>query len=419
MVDPAIEAFMQDRIQRRVDDMIKKYLQKHGEITDQEKKGIESSAAKEYSLGNWLAYCAKNVEGVSLTTHPSKYSHPDANSSPVYYRPAKFNIGLLTIGDISADDDVIFRTAAYMPIYQFLTLVLKDGISIINHLVGDTESIRKQFSVVEDYPGFRAALLQIKAKNTDVYTDGKIKQVYFPTESESYHLLSIVSSSTVMFSLKAKIRAINSYEDKKEAIKSKRDNEYYEGMYKEIKNITVQGHVKSQPQNISQLNKDNFGETYLLESVPPNLEKRHIHFPKQNFFKDSFYPYEYREVFEALHRLFKTKYNNINIREGRDYRLQDLMDRIIDKMWAVRAVAAEQYRPKISQLKAHQKIWLCEEDRQTRENEDGWLDKLCREISAWTVRSYEKLLGKVACKLGEDERKHILNIINQNREALR
>ncbi len=95
------------------------------------------------------------------------------------------------------------------------------------------------------------------------------------------------------------------------------------------------------------------------------------------------------------------------------------MDRIINKMWAVRAVSKEQYRPESSQLKPHHKIWLCDEFQQDREEENDWLDKLCNEIAGWIIRTYEKLLGKQAYKLGESERLHIHEIVTQNREALR
>lgn len=109
----------------------------------------------------------------------------------------------------------------------------------------------------------------------------------------------------------------------------------------------------------------------------------------------------------------------MHIREGRDYRIQDLMERIIDKMWKVRAVSKEQYRSENSQLKVHQKIWLCEEFSQLREVENEWLDELCNEISSWIIRTYEKLLGKQAFKLGEEERLHIYGIVTKNKEALR
>ena len=108
----------------------------------------------------------------------------------------------------------------------------------------------------------------------------------------------------------------------------------------------------------------------------------------------------------------------MHIREGRDYRLQNLMERIIDKMWAVRAVSKEQYRSESSQLKPHQKIWLCEEFQQIREEENDWLDKLCKEIASWIIRTYEKIMG-AQVKLGESEWLHIHDIVKQNREALR
>jgi len=95
------------------------------------------------------------------------------------------------------------------------------------------------------------------------------------------------------------------------------------------------------------------------------------------------------------------------------------MERIIDKMWTVRAVSKEQYQSEKSHLKPHQKIWLCDEFQQTREEENNWLDKLCDEISSWIIRTYEKLMGKQAYKLGESERQHIHDIVIQSKEALR
>jgi len=157
----------------------------------------------------------------------------------------------------------------------------------------------------------------------------------------------------------------------------------------------------------------------LLMSLPPTLKRRDIRFPKQNFFRESLLYYDYRDAFDALHNLFKTDYNNVRIREGRDYRLQDLMDRIVDKMWAVRSISDEQYQPKHSQLKRHQEIWLCDEFLETREEEDGWLEKLCLEITRWIILTYERLLGKQAIKLDEDVRRHVYKIVTKNREALR
>jgi len=127
----------------------------------------------------------------------------------------------------------------------------------------------------------------------------------------------------------------------------KRKNEFSEQGFPELYGLSTIGYGGTKPQNISVLNNQNGGKAHLLLSAPPALNKQKIHFPKQNFFGESFRYYECREVFDALHKLFKTDYNNKNIREGRDYRVQELVDRMIDRMWVVRLVSAEHYRPEL------------------------------------------------------------------------
>jgi len=79
----------------------------------------------------------------------------------------------------------------------------------------------------------------------------------------------------------------------------------------------------------------------------------------------------------------------------------------------------EQYFETSSNLKNHQKIWLCDEHSEEREESDQWLDKLCKELTIWIIRSYEKIMGRQAIKLGESERAEIAALITQNKEALR
>jgi CRISPR-associated protein Csy1 len=417
MVDPAIQEFLSERIHRRIESKTKEYVNKNGQLTEEKAQEIENLAFEEYKLENWLLTCAKNAHGISLTTHPCKFSHPDANSSTVYFKSDKKNIGFLHTSN-EESEDVLFSTAAYMPIYSFLKLKLSDGMELLEHLDNNTEIIKSQFCQLDDYESVRVSLLKVKENDSEVYTDEKIKQVFFPA-SNGYHLLSILSSSVLVFSLKQKLKELNSFERNQKARKAKTDNEYFQDGYKEIKNLTLQGHVKSNPQCISQLNKDNFGETYLLASTPPTIESRLIRFPKTSFFGESIQTFHCRDVFAALHSILKTEYNNINIREGRDYRLQELMDRIIDRMWAVRSVADAQYHERTSNLKLHQKIWLCEENSKIREESDSWLENLIKEISKWISHSYEKSMGKRAVKLSDTDLSYIFDIVSQNKEALR
>jgi len=419
MLDPAIHKFLSERIHKRTDFKIKEILKKNGVIKDSDKLSIEAEAKDEYSLNNWLLYCAKNANGISMTTHPCKFSHPDAKTSPIYFKRKIVNQGYVHSG-YSSETDVIFSTAAYMPIYSFLKLVLSDGTDILDHLIQDTDVVRQQFTIVDDYDYdfVRLQLLKVISEDSDVITSEKVKQVYFPVEDD-YHLLSIVSSSVIIFDFKKRIKIINSYEENKLLIEAKKNNVFFDGSYKSLFELTMQGHVKSNPQCISQLNKDNFGESYLLESTPPSIKNRNIHFPKSDFFIESFKKYDYSDTFKELHKLFAADHNNINIRNARDYYLQDIIDLLIEKMWAVRAVSQEQYHQETSSLSNHQKIWLHSDFSEQRENTVQWLDKLVSEIARWLSRSYEKVLGKKAIKLGEEERLLFSNIVEQNRESLK
>jgi len=246
-------------------------------------------------------------------------------------------------------------------------------------------------------------------------TSTKIKQVYFPVESD-YHQLSILSNSGIMYHLKERINTMRFSDEVKEIREKRKKGDYSESGYSEIYDLTTIGYGGTKPQNISVLNSQNGGKTYLLRSMPPVLKKREIHFPKSNFFQESIKPWEISEIFDALYCIASTDYNNIDIRNGRIYRYGQLMDKIIEKMWTIRLISQEQYYERNSKLKSHQKIWLAHEYEQMRESDDAWLDKLEKEITLWIFKSYEKRTNK---KFGEEERKDIAKVVHEHKEALR
>lgn len=420
MADPAIEAFFTERKEA----WLKKNLDSSMEESEVQDKHLECD--KVFSPEIWLPNAAKRAGQMSLATHPCTFSHPSARknkngyATPVIANAGREADGYLRSGNVVVDTDALGNAAA-LDVYKFLTLEMKDSRKLIEHIQEDSAlAVNLLTMPAESYETLKTGFLAMTesgAKN-DTITSSKIKQVYFPI-SDNYHQLSLLTNSGMVYELRKRIDNMRFSDEVKKAREKKRTNTYSEQEFAELYNLTTIGYGGTKPQNISVLNNQNGGKAHLLMSVPPTLQKRDIHFPKQNFFSESFRYYEYREVFDALHKLFKTDYNNIRIREGRDYRLQDLMERIIDKMWAVRAISAEQYRSKDSQLKPHQMIWLCEELQETREEENEWLDKLCKEIAGWIIRTYEKLLSKQAVKLGESERLHIYDIVAENREALR
>jgi len=373
MIDPAIKDFIDGRKEA--------WLKKNIKATMDEAEIAEKQADCEqvFLLENWLPNAAKRAGQMSLATHPCTLSHPSARknkngyATPVIAKGENRADGYLRTGNVVAETDALGNAAA-IDVYKFLTLEMSDGRRLIDHVHSESELAIKLLTInCESYESLRSGFLaMIETDGGDVVTSSKIKQVYFPVGSD-YHQLSILSHSGLIFELRKRIDDLRFSDDVKALRELKRKNEFSERGFSEIYNLTTIGYGGTKPQNISVLNNQNGGKAHLLLSAPPELQKRDVRFPKRNFFGESLRYYDCKEQLEALQKLFKTEYNNVLIREGVDFRLQELMDRIMGRMWAVRAVAEDQYRSESAQLKQHQKIWLCEGFIQDREEQDGWL----------------------------------------------
>ncbi|MCP4985321.1 MAG: type I-F CRISPR-associated protein Csy1 [Colwellia sp.] len=387
-------------------------------------KALKQECAHLFSPNQWLPNAAKRAGQMSRATHPCTFSHPSARKnkngyvSSLIIEKAFTKDGFLKTGNVKAEIDAL-GNAAVLDVYKFLTLELSDGRELITHIQNDTNVAMNLLSIEkESYQQLKKGFMAMIETTNDNITSSKIKQVYFPVR-DGYHQMSILTNSGLIYKLRERIDAIRFAEKSKTLRVLKRNKEFSKEGFIELYNLTTIGYGGTKPQNISVLNNRYGGKTHLLQSLPPCIEKRTIRFPRKNFFAESFRYRDCQDIFQALHKIFKTDYNNKKIREGRDYRLQDMMNRVIARMWAVRGVEESQYHTETNQLKAYQKIWLLKENVQQREDSDKWLDELCQEISIWVIKAYEKTLGKQALKLGDNERLKIKQIIDQNREALR
>ncbi len=427
MLDPEIEKFFSERKEAWLKKNVK------SSMDDDVKNELEKECNDFYSLPNWLPFAAKNAVKRAISSHPSKFSHPDVGASKTNIKKKNYVSPIINTGHFH--EDGFLKTGnvqnisldstgngtevgAIGEIGTFLSLTLSNGIRVFEHLQENTQEIRTLFSKSTDsYKSIKDGLLCM-IKQSANQTSSKIKQVYFPVE-EDYHQLSLLTNSGIVYEFRSRLDKLRFSEEIKNLRDKRRKNEFSEQGYGEIYGLTTIGYGGTKPQNISVLNNQNGGKAHLLSSMPPSIEKRHIHFPKSDFFVESFKQYEVADVFKALHKLFSADHNNINIREARDRYLQQIMDLIIEKMWAVRAVSQTQYHQESSSLSSHQTTWLRSDLVDQRESDEQWLDKLVHEISRWLSRRYEKTLGKQAIKLGEEERLLFANTVEQNREFLK
>ncbi len=393
-------------------------------MSDDEVLELQEKCNEAFTLEEWLPSASRRAGQMSISTHPCTFSHPSARRNkngdvtPIIADVALANDGLLRSGNIEVQSDALGNAAA-LDVYKFLNLVMSDGKKLIEHIEVESKFARSLLKIKSsEYAHLRDGFLEMVSSSEVLVTSGKIKQVYFPVES-NYHQLSILSNSGIIYHLKKRIDTIRFGDEVKEAREKRKKEEFSELGYSEIYDLTTIGYGGTKPQNISVLNSQNGGKAYQLRSMPPELKRREIHFPKRNFFQDSLRWWEVSKFFDALYRVYSVDYNNVNIRNGRIYRYEQLMDKIVEKMWDIRSVSSEQYYEPNSKLKSHQKIWLCHEYEKESESEDAWLDKLEKEITVWIVKSYEKRVNKQGFKLGTEERKDIVKVVREHREALR
>ncbi|WP_345874032.1 type I-F CRISPR-associated protein Csy1 [Shewanella algae] len=420
MLDPAIVTFFAERKEA--------WLKKNVSTSMQESEVLEKQRECEqnFLLANWLPDAAKRAGQISIASHPCTFSHPSARKnkngyvSSIISKNKPSADGFLRSGNVAVEPDALGNAAA-LDVYKFLSLPMSDQRSLLVHIEQESELARQLLEVPTcDYQTLRDGFLKMIDSDQASVSSSKIKQVYFPVAEGEYHLLSLLTHSGHLFELRKRLDAMRFGELVKEARECKKANRFHPEGYQEIFGLTTIGFGGTKPQNISVLNNQNAGKAHLLPSIPPNLTPREIRLPKTDFFKECFTAWQAKEVLEALHRLFKADYNNINIRNGRDYRIQQYVDLVIEKMWQVRIFLTDHQGDLPSELPLEQKVWLYPEFESQREQENEWLDKITRQIARGLINHYSR--SKVISNpllLADQELLAIETVVASNRENFR
>jgi len=134
----------------------------------------------------------------------------------------------LRTGNVDVEPDV-FGNAAAMDVYKFLSLKLSNTETVLAHLEKKTPEIEKQLTIpTAPFSEIEQGLLAIKQDDdSSTITSGKVKQVYFPV-NDSYHLLSILTPSSVMYKLKERINTMRFSDEAKEVRDAKKNNKHHE-----------------------------------------------------------------------------------------------------------------------------------------------------------------------------------------------
>jgi CRISPR-associated protein Csy1 len=416
MLDKAITDFLDNKKQ----DYLKKKTKP--DTSDEDKQLFTQETNEKYSLENWLIDASQRAKQLSLTSHPAKFVHPNAKASSIIVNPKKGNDGLLRSGNVEVELDV-FGNAAALDVEKFLRVELHDKKTVLQHLEQNTDLIKQQFETANTkFEEIRNGFMQIKLSDLDQSSE-KLKQVYFPV-GEDYHLLSILNASGIIYKLKEKVNGLRFSEENKvlrEELKKAKPAEI-KGNITDVLGLTSIGYGGTKPQNISTLNNQNGGVSFLLLSIPPTLVRRRTQPPKKDFFNDCLWAGLFKRDFEQFHKVLSWRKNNKEIRDLRDDTVLDSLEKIILLLSSIRRIESGwSDSDTYDDLVRWQKIWLDDKYIEIRNDEkqnQDYLTKAQSYFANWFIGHY-KHATKDNKLLGDDDIAQIKKVLKEEQELLK
>lgn len=336
----------------------------------------------------YLKKAAELAKGCVLCTHIGKFTHPDVSgiNAFVAYNPRAD--GYVCTQNTECKLDAAVSSASYATISGLLSLELEDGRSFYEHLENNDQDVIADIeSVGGNFTDFRKAFLEAKRSTAFHKSDTHLKQVFFPVNDE-YHLLSIMSPSSLAIKVRNKLRPMEKNDVEAHIGKLDADE------YRLIPNTGVIKIGGTNVQNISPLNSRCMGEMRMFPCFPPQLKRRNVRYPTRDFFSDTLFFRHFRSLFLDVHKCYTDHRNNIVARQA-------VKDAELSVFEEVLLLANElQSLPKgwtrNRDLPDSQKAWLDSGD-------EDWRPEIAERGARWFIFAYRKILNEDAIPLSDTE----------------
>ncbi|MCG6202246.1 type I-F CRISPR-associated protein Csy1 [Psychromonas antarctica] len=365
---------------------------------------LDANAIKKISVGSRII----------KSTHPLKFSHSSAPNDGVLV-DCEDELPLLNTASISNDSktfDMAHNNGALISISRFLALSY-GGFSIYDLI------LENDFCFLDGFYKNKAQLKIWKSGFSELVEKRNIKsasftkQIYFPVDSESYHLLAPLASSTLAESIFTKIT---------NAKYKKRTDYFHEDgslsprlIMPQNKNAVIRVGGNN-PQNVSMLNrgrnwklykdsKSSYGVFYVVSSEPPvwhSQLKAPIY--KTNFFYDLSANYEVKENIQYLSD-FLTRFENLqlSIKDPKRMRwveewVENLTDEVLVYVKNIQTLPAGWSAIEEIKLKPeHQVLLDCyrqDEDFSAMKNSSNWQTVIIQDFAVWLNNRLAEANGK-------------------------
>lgn len=379
--------------------------------TEEEQIQLKQEASERFSLKSWLPDAARRAGQLSITTHPSKFTHTGARTTPINAQAQYQKDGYLRSGNVELDEADATGNAAAMDVHSFLLLSVSQTQTLLSAFEESNQELEK---ILIDhglnFDELRSGFLKMKLGDGVLKTDKLLKQVYFPIMDGHYHLLSLLTASSMIWEFKRRVDNMRFSEETKEARSARRSQKAHEG-YSELYNLTVVGYGGTKPQVVSVLNNKNRGRSYLLSCVPPLFEKRTVRLPTRNFFTQTLYLKAEKDRFLTLHRWVKQDRNNKEVRDTITAILRGIIDQILYRAYQVRQMNGQGWSKEehYQELPLNQRIWLDEAYEIERLADSSWRDDIAKSMARIMIEVYEGI--NQITLLGDPELRHVIDLI--------
>lgn len=408
-----IAVFLQDRLQAKL--KLSKLSAEdpgHGELIAQ------------YQHEAWLQDAARRVHQIQAVTHALKAVHPDARGTNLHVDPSRMvphavvGSHLLRAGFAS---DVVGNAAA-LDVYKFLKLEV-EGRTLLDWLSADDPAAVRALSDDEaKAQEWQSAFVSLtQARDEEATSHTLAKQTYWlvgedVADDAQYHLLGPLFATSLAQSVHEALQEDRFGEANKAARVARREGRGHESAFRDYPALAVRRLGGTKPQNISQLNSERGGVSYLLGSLPPQWNQN---VPRQlwgvtSVFGPVLMRYgDVRTTLRALLRfLQKDPPSNMQTRGRVDAYLDRLIDELVAMASEIRRSLPKGWTadPRCVLVREEQfwlDPWRCEEDGEFRSKwlSMDWPAQIGHRFGNWL----NERLKTLSPYLGDVEQRHWKN----------
>ena len=381
-----------------------------------EKLKKEKNAAKQLEImakhepETWLSDAARRASGRAKDgrkrlsfdiTHAAKYIHGDSRGSSVEAvsspLPSDGYISTHSVSEIPYDVD---GDAAALDVGKLL-LLEHEGQTLIDTLRRGDHAPLLALAPDADMAGeWAEGFLSVLAA-PEPSAHKFAKQCYWPVQSNEYHLLIPLYATSLAHTIHATIQDARFSDEAKATREARRKEEYSEQEEVRYPDLAVQSFGGTQPQNISQLNSQRHGESYLFSCEPPSWQKQttpplNIGSIFHQYFERRLYRDHIQPLRDFLHRV-ADKPNNERIRRQRAGRLEAIVDEILNLAAFIQQLPPGWSAAPECRLPKAERFWL---DPNRAETDEEFLSQ--REKTDWQVEVAQNFARWLSQKLESD-----------------